>query len=383
MGEDTKMYGSVAPGEADAMLSESSTPVPAASASSNPARKVVGLLCVAAAVVGALSFATPSSAAADVSDAVASAAKASAHADSAGAKAAMPEPAELMIDPTEVDMSLEKDSYETVIEQSDFMGFPRVKEWLKDVYGLDSDSDPAILSNYVPEKMVIRGRPQLIMGGGKEGTLGEDVMEGHTLFAISYWNQTEATADSPFVYSSAFNIVVNMRGDVVSISPTYYDLKEKYHFVALKPYPLDTDYMMGTVDIEKTQKGPVYLWNWRKNQAKEFVQLTEDYVVDCHDLNWNVGGVSPRAFNSAPFNRLAPPHLASPLHPSPPRIDLPSTLSPPRLASPSPSPRPDSPRPPRPATRTASGSRPATMVSRSTRLAAARRSPRFPSRTTS
>uniref|UniRef100_A0A7S2B1F0 Uncharacterized protein n=2 Tax=Florenciella parvula TaxID=236787 RepID=A0A7S2B1F0_9STRA len=82
-----------------------------------------------------------------------------------------------------------------------------------------------------------------------------------------------------------------MRGDVVSITPTYYDLQSKYHFVALKPYPLDTDYMMGTVDIEKTQKGPVYLWNWRKNQPKEFVQLTpEGEVYDCHDLNWNVGG---------------------------------------------------------------------------------------------
>jgi len=77
---------------------------------------------------------------------------------------------------------------------------------------------------------------------------------------------------------------------VVSITPTYYDLHDKYHFVALKPYPLDPDYMMGIVDVEKTQNGPVFLWNWKKNRPKEFVQLSKGNEYDCHDINWNVGG---------------------------------------------------------------------------------------------
>ena len=47
---------------------------------------------------------------------------------------------------------------------------------------------------------------------------------------------------------------------------------------------------MGIVDIEKTQNGPVFLWNWKKNRAKEFVQLAKGNEFDCHDINWNVGG---------------------------------------------------------------------------------------------
>ena len=165
--------------------------------------------------------------------------------------------------------------------------------------------------------MVIRGRPQLIMGGGKEGTYGLSAMDGYTLFAMQYQNKSSGSGGP--AYSSAFNVVVDMRGNVVSITPTFYDLKEKYHFIALKPYPLDPvrlgllnsasacayspvydthpaptphvqDYMMGIVDIETTQDGPVYLWNWRKNMPKEFVELANGIEVDCHDINWNVDG---------------------------------------------------------------------------------------------
>ena len=49
--------------------------------------------------------------------------------------------------------------------------------------------------------------------------------------------------------------------------------------------------MMGIVDIEETQNGPVYLWNWARqhHDEKMYVNLANDVSVDCHDINIAVG----------------------------------------------------------------------------------------------
>ena len=93
--------------------------------------------------------------------------------------------------------------------------------------------------------------------------------------------------------SSALTIVLDMMGHVKSISPTMYDLDDiRYHFIALKPYPLDTSYMMGGIDIEETHKGPSYLWRWDDEaesggEMKKFIELGGGVLgdQDCHDLN--------------------------------------------------------------------------------------------------
>merc|ERR1711998_513405 len=104
-------------------------------------------------------------------------------------------------------------------------------------------------------------------------------------------NATDGSYDGPTVYSASYTIVMDMRGHIISISPTMYDLDdEKYHFIALKPWPLDPAYMMGGVDIEETQKGPVYLWRWKDvdgSDEKRFVKLDVG-DQDCHDLTLSI-----------------------------------------------------------------------------------------------
>mmetsp|Transcript_99555 Transcript_99555/g.284604 ORF Transcript_99555/g.284604 Transcript_99555/m.284604 type:complete len:270 (-) Transcript_99555:983-1792(-) len=175
------------------------------------------------------------------------------------------------------------DNYEVVLTQHEFFDFPRVAEWLatKNVY---RDSTQAELSQYLPDKIVVKGRRELIKGGLN---YSNDVMEGNTLFSLMYNNQTQATFDASTNYSfeydtfsSAFQIVIDMYGNIVSIAPTMYDLADgawtglDMHFIALKPYELDPSYMIGVADTGSTEYGPAYLWNWKGDRAKKYIQLT-------------------------------------------------------------------------------------------------------------
>ena len=63
------------------------------------------------------------------------------------------------------------------------------------------------------------------MGGGSLGTFGEEVIHGLNVFAIQYNNATEDSHHA--TYSSAFNIVMDMMGNVRSISPVFYDVGDK------------------------------------------------------------------------------------------------------------------------------------------------------------
>merc|ERR1719271_1032340 len=113
------------------------------------------------------------------------------------------------------------------------------------------------------------------------GAIGNEAMKGYTSFSMQLKNTSEW-------YSAAYNIVLDMRGHLVSISPVQYHLGDRYHFISWKPWAHDPDYMLGGVDLEQTQEGPVMLWKWRKypENKPEYVQLGNGTTSDCHDISW-------------------------------------------------------------------------------------------------
>lgn len=171
--------------------------------------------------------------------------------------------------------------FEVDITFTDFLQFTKVKEFvLSKGVSLDglTGEGSAELFQYVPRLMKIRGDPELIMGGGKRGALGSVAMHGYTFWSMQYSNSSS-------LFSAAYTIVIDMTGNIVSISPTMAHLPDNYHFIALKVYDADPRFMIGAVDIEKTQVGPSYLWNWAGNDAKEYIELMDGKSdIGCHDI---------------------------------------------------------------------------------------------------
>ena len=68
-----------------------------------------------------------------------------------------------------------------------------MREWLA-TKGLHGGSSEAELANYLPDRIVIRGRPALIQGpAGKFRQ--QDIMDGYNVFAVAFFNATTRLDD--------------------------------------------------------------------------------------------------------------------------------------------------------------------------------------------
>eukprot|EP00618_Florenciella_parvula_P035877 CAMPEP_0119512872 /NCGR_PEP_ID=MMETSP1344-20130328/31132_1 /TAXON_ID=236787 /ORGANISM="Florenciella parvula, Strain CCMP2471" /LENGTH=613 /DNA_ID=CAMNT_0007550041 /DNA_START=12 /DNA_END=1853 /DNA_ORIENTATION=+ len=173
---------------------------------------------------------------------------------------------------TESDWRLKE--YTTTITMDDFLKDDKVLKWLNSK-GLSEDSDHYDLMPYVPTEIVIEGNPTLL-----QGNIGPGVMDGYTAFSMQMKNQSG-------LYSASYNIVIDMRGHLVSISPVMHHLGHDYHMISFKPYSHDPDYFLGSVDVEATQSGPSYLWKWTRypEDKPEYVKLMDGTETDCHDVS--------------------------------------------------------------------------------------------------
>ena len=181
-----------------------------------------------------------------------------------------------------VDMDFSEDTdtigpFSIDVTWEDFLTYPKVKAWVESK-GVSTDEGSAELFQYVPRLMRVRGDPELIMGGGKKGPIGNVAMTGYTFWSMQYRNSSSK-------YSSAYTMVIDMRGNIVSISPTMSHFPDTYHFIALKVYDADPRYMIGGIDVEETQTGPAYLWNWAAgDDGKEFIPIMNGTTLGCHDI---------------------------------------------------------------------------------------------------
>lgn len=168
--------------------------------------------------------------------------------------------------------------YTLTITMADFLKYPKVEDFIR-ARGLTPQSSIEELESYIPRKIVIEGKPELIMGGGHVGSIGAQAMTGLTAFAMTYKN-TSGT------FTASYNIVIDMRGNIISISPVFRALEDQYHFISFKPWPRNPRYILGGVDIDQTQVGPVYLWNWDTEMPEEYIMVGDGVSVDCHDVVW-------------------------------------------------------------------------------------------------
>lgn len=170
-------------------------------------------------------------------------------------------------------------AYIVTITMDDFLKFSKVEDFIRS-RGLSPESSRQELEMYIPRKIVIEGDPELIMGGGHFGSIGNQAMTGLTTWAMTYKNVTGE-------FTASYNIVVDMRGNIVAISPVFHALKDQYHFISFKPWPRNPRYILGGVDIDQTQVGPVYLWNWDSSMPEEYIEIGDGVTVDCHDVVWS------------------------------------------------------------------------------------------------
>lgn len=167
--------------------------------------------------------------------------------------------------------------YTVTITAEEFLQFPKVLEFIESK-GLNQSTPLEQLIQYIPTKIVITGNPKLIQGGGDLGSIGSQTMKGYTAWAMQHANTTGH-------YTAQYNIVMDMRGNVIAVSPMMHALKGDYHFMSFKPYHRDPRYFLGAVDVGMTQKGPVYIWNWDGSRHLEYTRLGGPVVeVDCHDI---------------------------------------------------------------------------------------------------
>lgn len=163
------------------------------------------------------------------------------------------------------------------ITYRDFLEHDKVLKFIES-RGLSNASAEWELLEYLPKELLITGDPELIMGGGDQGYIGATAMEGLTTWSMQHKNTSG-------LYNSAFTIVLDMRGNIVSISPTMYHLADSYHFISWKPWHRDPNFMLGGVDIQAAQNGPVYLWNWNGEKDEEYISLMNGLQADCHDVS--------------------------------------------------------------------------------------------------
>lgn len=172
------------------------------------------------------------------------------------------------------------EAFRVEITMQDFLRFKPVQEFV--------DAQPGNMSQYLPEKIVVRGSPDLIMGSVDDGesyNIGPQAMTGYMFWSMQHKN-------SSGFYTAAYTVVMDLRGNIVFISPTFSAIKHGYHFITLKVYPADPNYLIGGVDIAQTQDGPIYLWNYNRSRSesvdssepKEWIPLCGDATVGIHDI---------------------------------------------------------------------------------------------------
>lgn len=168
------------------------------------------------------------------------------------------------------------EAFRVEITQKDFLRFQRVQDFV--------DAQPGNISQYLPEKIVVRGTPDLIMGSVDNElsyNIGPQAMEGYMYWSMQHKN-------SSGFYTAAYTVIMDLRGNIVFISPTFSDVKHGYHFITLKVYPADPNYLIGGVDVAQTQDGPVYLWNFNhtgaSSEPKEWIPLCDGATVGIHDI---------------------------------------------------------------------------------------------------
>jgi len=108
-----------------------------------------------------------------------------------------------------------------------------------------------------------------------------------------------STQEEITAYVSAFTIVVNVEGSIAAISATMLKLGRQNHMTAMKFYPSDPRYMIVALDIDSSESGPYYLWNWDGTGEKEYIpMLNGTDSMNCHDMQmqhnssdrmWSIG----------------------------------------------------------------------------------------------
>jgi len=173
------------------------------------------------------------------------------------------------------------DDFLVEIEMHELLEHDEVLAWIRKV-GLDRDSARERLLQYLPHSIVVKGDKKLM-----EGQIDEDASDGYVAFSITKMNVTE---DRSFSYNSAFHIVMHTNGSIAAIAPTMLHLGMSNHITAMKFYPYDPSYMLIAVDVESSEDGPQYLWNWDGTKGETYIPLLNGSNNNCHDVQLSYDG---------------------------------------------------------------------------------------------
>ena len=151
----------------------------------------------------------------------------------------------------------------------------------------------------VPEKITIRGNRKKM-----EGNIGSDAAEGLIAFSLAMENSTET-------YSASYDVVVDVNGTIVRMSPTFQHLGWGKHTAGMKFHPTDPDRMLLAVDDMGTEYGPWVSWNYTTEWNSYTYVVEKDFLNDCHDIQmskdstdvyWGVSRVDMNAFASSDYS---------------------------------------------------------------------------------
>ncbi|KAJ8610607.1 hypothetical protein CTAYLR_007150 [Chrysophaeum taylorii] len=160
--------------------------------------------------------------------------------------------------------SSEMVSYTLTLE--DFLEQSQVKAY---IHSQNVDpTDVEALLEYLPKTVEIDAFPDRV-----RGRIGDAAQEGYVAFCLYYGA------------IASYLIVLSLNGTIARMVPTY-EVAPLLHFDSIKPRDATSFVITGNIDL--TEEGPIYAWDWVSN---EFTLLSD--AMNSHDAQWSTRLDSP------------------------------------------------------------------------------------------